>query len=120
MKIYKTDSIAPFEAMDKTIIKEIFHPQKTGLNLPYSLAHATLPSKQKSLPHVLKESSEVYYILEGQGKMFIDSEDEIVTKGDVIFIPKGAIQFIENLLETELRFLCIVSPEWKADDEFLV
>ena len=82
----------------------------------YSLAHAIVKSGTKTKPHSLK-TSEVYYILEGQGRMHVDSETAEVGPGAVIDIPPHAIQFIENTGKTDLVFLCIVDPAWSAADE---
>ena len=70
-----------------------------------------------SLPHRLKTSTEVYFILEGGGEMHIDSEKADVGTGMAILIPPGSWQHIHNTGEAELKFLCIVSPMWRAEDE---
>jgi mannose-6-phosphate isomerase-like protein (cupin superfamily) len=57
------------------------------LDLPYSIAHAILEPGAASLPHRLKTSSEVYFILEGEGEMHIDSEQAKVVTGQAILIP---------------------------------
>ena len=66
--------------------------------------------------HRLK-SSEVYYILEGEGEIYIDDESRRVTQGQTIYIPPGAVQRIRNTVDAELVFLCLVDPAWKAEDE---
>ncbi|MBD3232852.1 MAG: cupin domain-containing protein [candidate division Zixibacteria bacterium] len=107
---------AEFIAGDKTILRELFHPDKDGLNVYYSLAHATVKPRQASIPHKLK-STEVYHILQGEGIMHIDEEEQKVNAGDVIYIPPNGVQFIENTGETDLAFLCIVEPAWRPEDE---
>jgi mannose-6-phosphate isomerase-like protein (cupin superfamily) len=105
-----------------TIIREMLNPKHdtTPLHLGYSLAHATLPPKKTSLPHRFKTASEVYYVLKGDGMMHIDDEIKSVGPGDTIYIPPKAVQFIENIGESDLEFLCIVYPEWHPDAEELV
>ena len=44
------------------------------LKMNFSLAHAMLNPGKSSLPHYLKESIEVYYILDGEGLMDINNE----------------------------------------------
>ena len=109
-------------ALDNTIIREILNPKHESkpLVLNYSLAHATLKPKEKSLPHKFHEASEVYYILKGKGLMHIDDETAEVSLGDTIYIPPQAVQWIENLGSDDLEFLCIVDPAWKPDAEELV
>jgi mannose-6-phosphate isomerase-like protein (cupin superfamily) len=103
-------------AGDNTILRELLNPQKEDIAIRYSLAHARLKPGQISLAHRLK-SSEVYYILEGRGEMHIDNEKENVSKGQAIYIPPNSVQKIKNTGVTDLSFLCIVDPAWKAEDE---
>ena len=108
-----------FIAGDKTILRQILHPDKTDLSHRYSLAHATVKPGRTSRPHKLK-SSEVYFILEGDGVMHIDDESASVYPDQVIFIPPNATQYIYNSGKTDLIFLCIVDPAWKEEDEEMV
>jgi len=63
---------------------------------------------------------EVYYIMDGEATMHIDDEVFAVKEGDAIHIPAGSVQYIENTGDSELSFLCIVSPPWSKDDEELL
>jgi len=103
-------------AGDETILRELLHPDKSDLRIHYSLAHATLKSGQSSRPHKLK-TSEVYYILEGEGIMYVDDESAKVCSGQVVYIPPNSVQYIENIGKSELKFLCIVDPAWRPEDE---
>jgi mannose-6-phosphate isomerase-like protein (cupin superfamily) len=94
----------------------LLHPDKAELALRYSLAHAVLHPGKTSQLHSLR-TSEVYYILEGIGRMHINDETEIVTPGQAIYIPPHAKQYIENIGTTDLKFLCIVDPTWRKEDE---
>lgn len=105
-----------FTAGDETILRECLHPASSPCKTSYSLAHAVVFPGKESLPHILK-TSEVYYILDGEGIMHIDSEISNVVKDDVIYIPPGAVQYIKNIGSKKLRFLCIVDPAWKVEDE---
>ncbi|ASC73416.1 uncharacterized protein XM38_043830 [Halomicronema hongdechloris C2206] len=105
-----------FTAGDGTQLRELLHPDKAALALRYSLAHATVPAGRTSTPHSLK-TSEVYYILQGQGTMHIDNEAQAVKPGDAIYIPPGARQYIHNNGTDALVFLCIVDPAWRQEDE---
>jgi mannose-6-phosphate isomerase-like protein (cupin superfamily) len=108
------------QSLDQTTICELMHPSKEGLNIPYSIAHAILRPETESLPHMLQNSSEVYFILEGGGMMYIDDESALVCTGQAIYIPPGSIQHIKNLGTNDLKFLCIVYPSWKKEDEVIV
>jgi mannose-6-phosphate isomerase-like protein (cupin superfamily) len=106
-----------FKAGDNTLLCELLHPGREEVDIPYSIAHAVLESGCTSLPHRLKKSSEVYFILEGKGKMHIESESIEVGPGQAIVIPPGSWQHISNIGTSELKFLCIVHPMWTEDDE---
>ena len=103
-------------AGDNTILKEILHPDKADLAIRYSLAHAIVPPENSSLQHKLT-TSEVYYILSGQGEMHIDADTQAVAANDTVYIKPGAVQWIENTGKEPLVFLCIVDPPWTKEDE---
>ena len=108
-----------FLAGDQTILREILHPDKADLQLQYSLAHATVKPGDTSYRHYLK-TSEVYYILEGKGVMNIGEEKREVFPDQTIYIPPMAWQCIHNPGPDDLKFLCIVDPAWRKEDEVVV
>ena len=116
MFIRDLKSCDEFIAGDSTVLRELFHPDKADLALRYSLAHATVGPGDTSTPHKLK-TSEVYYILEGKGIMWVNDESAAVYPGQVVYIPPCAVQHISNVGETDLKFLCIVDPAWRVEDE---
>ena len=105
-----------FIAGDDSILRELLHPDKMEVQVRYSLAHAKVPVGQKTKPHRLR-TSEIYYILSGDGLMHIDGESLEVGPECAVYIPPNAIQYIENLGNCELEFLCIVDPAWQQSDE---
>ena len=105
-----------FRAGDNTILRELLHPDKEAIKLRYSLAHAVLKPGHSSYRHKLK-TSEIYYILEGEGLMHIDNESARVLPGQVIYIPPDSVQYIKNTGQDDLKFLCIVDPAWRKEDE---
>ncbi len=109
-------------AGDETRLREILNPEHDmrDLRLHYSLAHAIVRPGQTTLPHRLKTSSEVYYILQGRGVMTIDDESLNVGPGDTVYIPPDSVQYIKNIGNEDLAFLCIVSPPWRETDEVVI
>lgn len=105
-----------FAAGDGSILRELLHPEKADLQIRYSLAYAKVARRQETFPHKLK-ASEVYYITAGCGLMHIDEESFEVGPESAIYIPPGAKQYIENTGSSDLRFLCIVDPAWREEDE---
>lgn len=116
MLVRKLQTCDEFTAGDGTLLRELLHPDKQSVELRYSLAHAIVPPGQTSIPHALT-TSEVYYILSGQGDMSIDGETRRVEPGDAIYIPPNARQYIHNDSEEPLVFICIVDPAWRKEDE---
>ena len=104
-------------AGDMTLLREILNPRRTGINLSYSLAYARVRPGHTSMQHRLKTSSEVCFVLRGQGVMHVNDESEEVMEGDTVYIPPNAIQYVRNSGNVELEFLCMVSPPWRMEDE---
>ena len=105
-----------FIAGDDSILREVLHPGKKDMQISYSLAHATVPTGKKTRLHRLR-TSEVYYILAGQGLMHIDEESLEVGVRCAVYIPPNTKQSIENTGNSDLEFLCIVDPAWQQADE---
>ena len=110
------DNCDEIVAGDETILRELLHPDKADLQIRYSLAHVMVKPVQSSLPHRLK-TSEVYYILEGEGIMHVDDESARVRSGQAVYIPPNSVQYIKNIGNSDLKFLCIVDPAWQPEDE---
>ncbi len=116
MWIKDLDHCEEFIAGDDSILREILHPDKAELKLGYSLAHAVVKPRMKTFQHRLK-TSEVYYLLEGEGVMYIDDESQPVHSGQAVYIPPQSVQYIHNTGTSDLKFLCIVDPAWRPEDE---
>ena len=101
------------------IIYDLLNPQHVEDVIRYSLAYVNLPHGKSTLSHMMK-TSEVYYILEGEGMLHLNNESNHVKVGDAIFIPPGSKQHFDNVGSGNLKFLCIVDPAWKKDDETIL
>ena len=119
MSLRKNSEINSIQGNEGTKIKQYFHPHNTLNGINYSLAQFVLESGKKSKFHKMK-SSEIYYILEGSGILHINDEFYHLEKDDSVYVPPNSKQFIENAGAGDLKFLCIVEPAWKADDEVLL
>ena len=119
MSLRKNSEIDFIDGDEGTKIKQYFHPHNTLNGINYSLAQFTLERGKKSKRHKMK-SSEIYYILEGSGKLTINKEVHLLQKDDSAYVPPNAEQFIENSGKGILKFLCIVEPAWKAEDETIL
>ena len=109
----------PILGDEGTEIRQIFHPHNTLNGINYSLAQFTLKSGKKTKLHRIK-SSEIYYILQGKAQLKINDELFELGENDSAYVPPNSKQFIKNNGNENLRFLCIVEPAWKPDDDELL
>jgi mannose-6-phosphate isomerase-like protein (cupin superfamily) len=116
MFIRELTDCGEFIAGDNCALREILHPDKADLALRYSLAHAVVKPGNTTWVHRLR-TSEVYYIIEGEGIMHIDDESALVRPGSTVYIPPQAAQSITNSGKKDLKFICIVDPAWRKEDE---
>ncbi len=115
----KLQNIDPIDGGEGTKIRQIFHPHNTLNGIKFSLSHSSLEAGKKSKLHKIK-SSEIFYILEGEGNLQIDNEVFKISKDEAIYIPPHSQQRIENTGKNDLKFLCMVDPAWKIEDEKLL
>ena len=118
MLIKSLEKIPFFTAGDHTILKEVLHPKNDQVELAFSIAFAKVETEKQSLLHQLKHS-EVYIFLNGEGIICINQENQAVKKGDVVYVPSMAQQFVKNTGDRDLEFYCIVSPAWQEEDEYV-
>ena len=96
-----------FQVADETVLCELLHPKNENIKMGCSVAHAIIEPSRASLPHKLKSSVEIYYIIEGEGRMHIDNESREVKPGDAIYIPPESSQWIENTGDESFKvFMC--------------
>lgn len=119
MTIKKLEDIDVIDGGEGTLIRQIFHPHNTLNGIRYSISHSVLKPGKRSKLHKMK-TSEIYYILQGEGILKIEENSFNVSKDQTIYIPPHSKQSIENTGKEELRFLCIVDPAWKLDDEIVL
>ncbi len=113
----KLEAIEAFRAGDRTLLREVLHPQREGIDLPFSVAHARLLPGERSLPHVLHTRDEVYLVIRGRGLMHVGECQTEIGPGDLVWIPRGQRQWVVQQGEEPLEFWAIVGPPWRADDE---
>ena len=116
MTLKKLQDIEVIDGGEGTKIRQIFHPHNTLSGIRYSISHSLVEPGKKSVLHKMK-TSEVYYILDGEGILHIDDDKLNISKDQAIYIPPNSKQYIANSGASALKFLCIVDPAWKKDDE---
>ena len=101
------------------IIYDLLNPTLVENQIRYSLLYVSLSHGKSTLSHVMKKS-EVYYILNGKGMLYINNKPENVKVEDTVFVMLGSKQHIKNIGSENLKFLCMVDPAWKKDDETIL
>ncbi len=80
-----------------------------------SIARARVLQGQRTRWHKLNGLVERYLIMQGTGRVGVGKSEVLVGEGDVVVIPEGVAQRIENLGEQDLVFLAICSPRFTPE-----
>jgi mannose-6-phosphate isomerase-like protein (cupin superfamily) len=81
-----------------------------------SLAEEVLPVGAAVGRHHHLETEEVYYILQGSGRMTVGCEVREVSAGDAIFIPLRTAHTLENTGAEPIRLLLVCGPAYSYAD----
>ena len=119
MEIINSNKVKPFTTKDSSQIREILAPRNSSLR-NHSLAEARVSPGKATLEHYHIKSEEIYYILQGKGKIKIADDIRGVGKGDGIAILPGQKHKICNTGVEELVFLCCCSPSYEDQDTVLL
>ena len=119
MDIRQTQQVPAFITKDGSEIRELLAYRNSCIQRQ-SLAEARVPVGGSTTPHYHPLTEEIYYILEGQGRMQVGDQTSDVGPGDAIAIPPGAIHQLTNIGAVTLRLLCCCVPPYEHDDTVLV
>ena len=117
MTVLNLSAQTPFTTKDGSQIRSILDHTNAPVE-KQSLAEASVPAGGSTQRHYHRLSEEVYFILEGRGRMEIDGETREVIPGDAILIPAGAWHTITA--GEPLRFLCCCAPPYSHEDTYFV
>ncbi len=116
--IFKPDPAAEFFTDEGCFILE---NANSPLDPDCSVARARVRPGVTTRWHFLEGTAERYLILSGMGKVEIgDLPPTLVEPGDVVIIPPGAPQRIENVGVEDLVFYCICTPRFLVERYFEV
>lgn len=79
---------------------------------PAAWAHAV--DIDGATPHFHKRSTELYYVLDGEGHVRLDDEEYEVRKGSIVHIPPGVVHGARG----RMRVLVVGIPDIDDDDYF--
>ena len=67
--------------------------------------------------HIHKHKPEqVYFIIDGIGKMTVGNEHQVVDSDNCIFIPSNELHSLENIGESKLRYFSTASPSFTEEE----
>jgi len=102
-----------FYTAEKCFITEL---SNTSDDPQVSIARARVEPGVTTRRHLLKGTTERYYIVSGRGRVEIgELPPQEVTDGDIVFIPPMCRQRITNTGTDDLIFLAICSPRFVPD-----
>src|SRR5687768_1820955 len=119
MDIRNIDRVSAFTTRDGSEIRELLAHRNSCIK-NQSLAEARVAPGMSTAPHYHPRTEEIYYILEGTGRMTIDGQTRDVGRGDAIAIPPGAVHTITATGKDQLKFLCCCAPSYEHSDTVLV
>jgi len=118
MDIQNIARVPSFTTKDGSEIRELLAHRNSCI-AKQSLAEARLPPGASTTPHYHPQTEEIYYLLEGFGRMTIGRETRDVGPGDAIAIPPGSLHTIANTGSGTLKFLCCCAPGYEHSDTVL-
>ena len=89
MDVVNLAAAPPFTTKDGSEIRELLAHRNSAIR-NQSLAEARLPAGAATAPHFHPRAEEIYFLLEGRGRMQIEADVRDVGPGDAIAIPPGA------------------------------
>ena len=110
VKVLKLDEVETKKALGGTL-KRMFNPETAGTqNMTFSVGYFTPGEGLK--PHIHPESEEIYYVVRGEGIVYLgeDRNPLPVDPDTAIYIPAGEIHGVKNTGENRLVICFFVAP----------
>ena len=118
MDVFNIREVPSFITKDGSEIRELLSHRNSSIR-KQSLAEARIFPGDSTTLHHHPLTEEIYYILDGRGRMRIDEEERIVGPGDAIAIPPGQKHTITNIGTVPLKLLCCCAPAYEHTDTVL-
>lgn len=119
MHIVNIGEAERFVTKDGSEIRELLAHRNSSIR-NQSLAEASVAPGQATQPHYHSQTEEIYYILQGSGRMRVGQSSRDVGPGDAIAIPPGEPHQITNTGAATLLFLCCCAPGYEHSDTVLL
>ena len=119
MDVKNINEVEAFITTDGSEIRELLAHRNSSIR-NQSLAEARLKPGQQTTPHYHPQTEEIYYIVNGNGRMQLADEFRDVVMGDAIAIPPGVAHQITNTGPDMLVLLCCCAPGYEHEDTVLL
>ncbi len=119
MDVKNINEVESFITADGSEIRELLAHRNSSIR-NQSLAEARLKPGHQTTPHYHPRTEEIYYIVNGNGRMQLADEFRDVVVGDAIAIPPGVTHQITNTGPDALVLLCCCAPGYEHEDTVLV
>jgi mannose-6-phosphate isomerase-like protein (cupin superfamily) len=111
--VFKEDPAKTYFSGEGCFINELFNEVNHSGG---SIAKATVKPEMITENHLLSDTDEWYYILEGIGEMYLNGQSiGEVKRGETVHIPQNTPQYIKNTGTEDLVFLCFCTPAFKME-----
>ena len=105
----------PFITKDGSLIRELMSPRNSACKRA-GLAEAVVPPGGKTECHRHLKTEEIYYFLQGSGKVLCGEALHTVVPGDCLLHAPGARHQVWNTGPEDLVFLCVCVPAYEHED----
>ena len=113
------DQCPAFITKDGSTIRELMAYRNSDCERT-SLAEATIPPGGKTECHLHPEVEEIYYFLEGRGRLLAGDEYMDVGPGVSVLHRPGVRHQTWNTGDVPLVFICVCAPAYEHDDTVLL
>jgi mannose-6-phosphate isomerase-like protein (cupin superfamily) len=96
---------------------DLINPE-TAASEKISIAVIYIDPGKSSTPHYHKVTEEIYYFLEGHGRVIIEDEVYKVSSGSAVYIPLFKLHEVINDSAIRLKFLSADAPPYDLTDVY--
>ncbi|NPE27305.1 cupin domain-containing protein [Methanococcoides sp. SA1] len=102
-------------------VRNLINPNRVemDIDIDYSIAHFRV-KPDNLLKSLIMKNPETYYVLEGEGMLYIEDIPFELSKGKLFLVPANAKHYMENTGDTDLEFLAINQPAWEPENEIIL
>jgi len=118
MDVKNLDAVPAFITKDGSEIRELLAHRNSVIR-NQSLAEARLAAGASTQEHYHVLTEEIYYLMQGAGRIRVGDETREVRAGDAVAIPPGSKHKLWNTGNGPLHLLCCCAPAYEHDDTII-